>query len=187
MSIISTSDFGKGVYIMFRGEICQITDKEFVNPGKGGAFSRIKLKNIKTGYVTEFTYKSGEKVESPEVNVVEMSYLYNDGNDFYFMNPKNYEQSSLPKDMVGRVAKYLKEGEICQILVHDEQPLSLRPPKKIRLKVIESEDAVAGSTVNGAQKMITLETGATVMAPLFIKEGETVVVDTETDSYVERA
>ena len=187
MSIISTSDFTKGVYIIFRGDICQIVDKEFVNPGKGGAFTRVKLKSVKTGSVIEFTYKSGEKAESPDVNVVEMSYLYNDGGNYYFMNPKNYEQSSLPKNMVGAVGKYLKEGEICQILMHKDTPISLRPPKKIRLKVVEAEDAVAGSTVNGAQKLITLETGATVMGPLFIKEGETVVVDTETDSYVERA
>lgn len=166
--------------------MCVITGLEFVNPGKGSAFVRTKLKNLKTGRVQEFTYKSGEKVEEIPLNTIEMSYLYNDGANFFFMHPETFEQYDLPADTIGNLGKFLKEGDIIQILVSDDKPITIRPPKKVYLKVTEAPEGARGDTIGNATKTVTVETGAEVQAPLFIKEGDKIAIDPETGEYRER-
>ncbi|MBI4066915.1 elongation factor P [Candidatus Gottesmanbacteria bacterium] len=187
MTKISTSSFQKGLFIEFKGEPHQIIDTTFVNPGKGSAFVRTKLKGLKTGKVQEFTYKSGEKVEEIPMEVKEMQYLYKDVDKYYFMDKFTYEQYFLTKDVLGNFANFLKQGDIFQIITHEGTAVTMRFPKKVRLKVIESEEAVRGNTVMGAKKIVTLETGVSVAVPIFIKTGDTVAVDPETSEYLERS
>lgn len=166
--------------------MCVITGLEFVNPGKGSAFVRTRLKNVKTGKVQEFTYKSGEKVEEVPLNTLELSYLYADGQKFHFMHPQTYEQYKLESDMVGNLAKFLKEGDIVQVLMNEETPVAIKPPKKVYVKVIEAAEGSRGDTVGNALKPVTVETGAVVNVPLFIKEGDRIAVDPESGEYRER-
>lgn len=186
MSLISTSEFHKGIAIIFRGEPYIITECTFVNPGKGSAFTRTKLKNLKSGRVLEFTFKSGEKVEEAPIEIREMQYLYNDNKSYYFMNPKNFEQLSLDESAIGDFKKYIKEGEIYQLYIMEEKAVALKPPLKVKLKVIEAEQGIKGNTVSGATKTITLETGAKVNVPLFIKENDIIAINPETGEYTER-
>lgn len=186
MSNISTAEFQKGIFLNFKNEPHQIVDLTFVNPGKGSAFVRTKLKSLKTGKVQEFTFKSGEKAEEIPMEVHESQFIYKEGDNLIFMDKFNYEQYSLAKELIGNFANFLKEGDVYQIIVDQGQAVSMRYPKKVRLKVIEAEDAVSGSTVSGAKKSVKLETGVTVNVPLFIKEGDHVAVDPETGEYLER-
>jgi len=186
MTRISTSEFQKGIFIDYNGSPSQIMDFQFVNPGKGSAFVRTKLKNLKTGKVAEFTYKSGDKVEEIPMEVHESQYLYKEVDNYIFMDKFNYEQYRLSKNDIGAYANFLKEGDIYQVIVDQGQAVTMRFPKKVRLKVIESEEGVAGNTVTGAKKTVTLETGVKINVPLFIKTGDTVAVDPETGSYLER-
>ena len=183
MSVISTSEFQKGNAIIFRDEPHLIVDLTFVNPGKGSAFSRTKLKNLKTGRVLEFTFKSGEKVEEAPVSIKEMQYLYNDGANYFFMNPSNFEQTSLKKDSIGNFSPFIKEGEVYQLYILEENAVALKPPLKVRLKVIEADEAVKGNSVSGATKTVILETGAKTSVPLFIKKGEIIAINPETGQY----
>lgn len=186
MSTINTADFQKGMFINFRNEPNQIIEFQFVNPGKGSAFVRTKFKNIKTGKVLEFTYKSGETVEQLPVEVHEMTFLYKADEDFVFMDKRSFEQYNLKRDILGNFANFLKEGELHQIMLYDNEPLGMRFPKKVRLKVTDADDAVKGNTVSGAKKLVTLETGTQIAAPLFIKTGDVVAVDPETGDYLSR-
>lgn len=186
MSKISTSNFKQGMFIEFRGEINQIVEFQHVNPGKGSAFIRTKLKNIKTGNTNEFTYKSGESVEEADVLTRELAYLYKTETEFIFMDNSSYEQLTVPKDIIGSFGNYLKEGNIYQILIHDDKGIGLRAPKKVKLQVKEAEEGAKGNTVTGAKKTVVLETGVKVSVPLFIKNGDIVAVDPETGQYLER-
>jgi elongation factor P len=186
MSTITTADFTKGTCVIFKNEMWLITGLEYVNPGKGAAFVRTRLKNLKSGKVQDFTYKSGEKVEVVSLNTVEMSYLYNDGATFFFMHPETFEQYELPAEMMGNLGQFIKEGDIIQILVSDEKAITMRPPKKVYLKVTEAADGARGDTVGNALKSVTVETGAQVNVPLFIKEGDKIAIDPENGEYRER-
>jgi elongation factor P len=188
MSTINTADFKKGMFIEFKDEPHQIVEFQHVNPGKGSAFVRTRLKSLKTGRVQEFTYKSGESVVEVLVETHEMQFLYKEGEDTYlFMDNQNYEQYAVSAAMLDTFANYLKPNDIYQILVHEDTVVGIRLPKKVRLLVTESEEGARGDTVGGAQKVVTLETGAHVSVPLFIKEGEMIAVDPETGTYIERA
>lgn len=186
MGKITTSEFQKGMYIEFKGEKYQIVDLQFVNPGKGSAFVRTKLKNFKSGRAIEFTFKSGESVEQVPIYVKEMQYLYHSGEDLVFMDNASFEQVTLTQSLVGNFHQFLKEGETYQILTYEGNAVGMRYPKKVRLKVIEADDAVKGNTVSGAKKMVQLETGVSIAVPLFIKTGDIVAIDPETGQYVER-
>lgn len=186
MSKISTGDFQKGMFIEFRGEPHQIVDFEFYNPGKGSAVVRTKLKNLKNQKVLDFTFKSGETVEEVSVEVREMQYLYKTGDSYIFMNPVTFDQINLSIDKLHGFHKFIKEGETYQIILHDGRPLAIRYPKKVKLLVREAEEAVKGNTVSAAKKTVLVETGVKVNVPLFIKEGDMIVVDSETGEYVER-
>lgn len=187
MSTISTADFKKGIFIEFKGETHQIVEFQHVNPGKGSAFVRTKLKSLKTGKVQEFTYKAGESVEEIPVETHEMQYLYEEGDNYVFMDNFNYEQYQVPKPMIGDFSKFMKPNDIYQILLHGEDAVGIRFPKKVRLLVTEADEGAKGNTVSGASKIVTVETGAKITVPIFIKEGELIAIDPETGAYVERA
>lgn len=186
MSKITTSNFQKGMFIKFRGEPHQIVDFQFVNPGKGSAFVRTKLKGIKSDKAMEFTYKSGEAVEEVPVNVREMQFLYKAGNNLVFMDNANYEQINMDTGLAGNFSKFIKDGETYQVFIHEGQALGLRVPKKVKLVVTKAEEGARGNTVTGARKTVILETGVTLSVPLFIKKGDIVAVDPETGEYQER-
>ncbi len=183
---ISAGNIKKGEFILYNGNPCQVQKAEFYSPGKGSALMRTKLKNVVTGKNTDFTFKSSEYVESIEVGSIEMQYLYKDNENAYTMGT-DYEQHTIPLAVVGDIVNYLKEGETIFVYMYQDKPLTIRPPAAVRLKVIETEDAVKGDTVSGAKKVAIVETGATVMVPLFIKQGEMIVVNPETGTYSERA
>jgi elongation factor P len=187
MATITTADFKKGMFIVFKDEPHSIVESQHVNPGKGSAFVRTRLKSLKTGRVQEFTYKSGESVTELTVLTREMQYLYQEGEDYLFMDNENFEQYSVPGTLLGTFTGYLKPNETYQIMILDELAVGVRLPKKVRLYVTEAEDAAKGDTVGGAMKYVTVETGARVQAPLFIKTGELIAIDPETNTYIERA
>jgi elongation factor P len=184
--MIESGDLKKGICILFREEPHLVVDKTFVSPGKGSAFTRAKLKNLKTGAVLEFTFKSGEKIEEANVHTIEFQYLYQQGKDYFFMNPRTYDQISLTEDMVGNFKNFLKEGDIYKIMVLEDQAVCLIPPLKVSLKVVETEAGAKGNTVTGATKAAKLETGFVVQVPLFVKAGDTITINTETGEYVSR-
>jgi len=186
MAIILTSDLKKGICIMFRDAPHVVVDKTFVSPGKGSAFYRTKLKNIKNGNVIEFTFKSGEKLEEAPVEVQELQYLYQDGETLNFMNPRTYEQYSLPKVMANNFFPLMKEGENYQVYVLDNLAIALRYPLKVSLKVIHAEAGAKGNTATGATKEVEVETGYKLQVPLFIKEGDMISINVETGEYTER-
>lgn len=187
MGTISTADFVKNNFIEFKGEPHQIVEFQHVNPGKGSAFVRTRLKSLKTGKVQEFTYKSGENVTEVPVATREMQYLYKEGDKYLFMDNFSYEQFSIPEAMLGTYVQYLKPNDTYQILVNEDEAVGLRFPKKVRLKVTEATEGAKGNTVSGATKTVVVETGAVVTVPLFIREGETIAIDPETGTYLERA
>jgi elongation factor P len=187
MSTISTADFKKGIFIEFKGETHQIVDFQHVNPGKGSAFVRTRVKALKTGKVQDYTYKSGEQVEEIPVETHEMQYLYKEGEKFMFMDNMSYEQYGVPVAMIGEFVLYLRPNDTYQVLIHGDEAVGIRLPKKIRLLVSEADDGAKGNTATGATKTVTLETGAVVTVPLFIKKGDTIAVDPETNTYLERA
>lgn len=183
---ISAGNIKKGEFILFQDNPCQVQKAEFYAPGKGSSLMRTKLKNVVTGKNTDYTFKATEYVESIEVGSVEVQYLYKDSEALYFMDSE-YEQHSIPLAVVGAVANFLKDGENIYVYMYQDKPLTIRPPASVRLKIIESEDAAKGDTVSNARKPAIVETGATVMVPLFVKVGETIVINPETGTYTERA
>ena len=176
----------KGEFINYQSEIWQIQKAEFYSPGKGSALMKTRIKNVINGKNVEYTFKSNEIVETLEVESIEMQYLYKDAEYAYFMNERTYNQYQLLLSVVGDMINFMKEGNKYFIFVHNDVPLSIRPSLSERLKVVETEDAVKGDTVTGAKKLAKLETGATVMVPLFVKLGETIIVNPETKEYVGR-
>ena len=187
MSSITTSDFKNGIFITFKDQPHQIVEFQRVNPGKGSAFVRTRLKSLTTGKVQEFTYKSGESVEELPVETQEMQYLYPEGDDYVFMNNQTFDQVTVKGTLIGDFVKFLKPNDTYQILIHEEEAVGIRLPKKVRLLVTEATEGAKGNTMSGATKTVTVETGAIVSVPLFIKEGELIAIDPETGSYVERA
>lgn len=176
----------KGQFISYNNEIWQVQKTEFYSPGKGSALMKTVFKNISSGKTLSYTFKSNEGVETLDVDIVELQYLYKDNDFLYFMNERTYEQCHLDLSLAGNVVNYLKEGDKLYVLMHEGKPLSLRPPQNVKLKVIKAEEAVKGDTVTGAKKIVKVETGASVAAPLFIKIGDTIVINPETGEYVER-
>lgn len=186
MSVISTASFQKGMFIEYKGEPHQIVGLEFVNPGKGSAFVRTKLKNVKTGRVSEFTYKSGESVQDLPIEVHEMQYLYKEVDKYVFMDNRNFEQTVLSADILGNFVKFIKEGTTYQILLYNGEALGMRFPKKVRLLVTGAEEGAKGNTVMGAKKIVIVETDSEVAVPLFIKKGDLIAIDPETGEYLQR-
>ena len=183
----SISDIKKGVVIRHQGDLFAVTESQFVNPGKGGSFSKTKVKNLASGRALEITYKASENIDIVEVNFQTMQYLYKDGDGFAFMNMESYEQVTMDVDLVGDEAKYLKEGLNVVVGLYEENPVSIQLPKKIQYKVVEAPPAVRGDTASGnVTKEIILDNGLAIKAPIFIKEGDEVLINTERGEYSER-
>ena len=147
---------------------------------------KTRIKNVVSGKNIDFTFKSGESVETLDVSSIEMQYLYKDSENYYFMEERSYNQYHVPISVIGTIGQFFKEGNKYYVYVHNDIPLSVRPPMSVKLTVTSTEDAVKGDTVSGAKKPATVETGARVMVPLFVKQGEMIVVNPETGEYVER-
>lgn len=186
MGMINTSQFKRGMYIMFHEEPNIIVDISFVSPGKGSAFYKTKLKSLFTGRVVEYTYKSGEKVEEVLVETNEAEYSYFDGTNYVFIEPRTFEQYSVESEVIGGDKIYLKEGLLYRIKFFEEKPVGVTLPKSIVCKVVETENSVKGDTATSAMKNAILDTGAKVMVPLFVKVGDDISISTETGSYLSR-
>ncbi len=184
--MIATNEFKKGVKLKIENDPYEIVDYEHVKPGKGQAFVRVKLKNLKTGNVVEKTYKSGTKMEKADVEERIMQYLYNDGEGFHFMDSTNYDQHSIPADIVGDAAKFIQENKDVSVLLYNGTPIGVSLPNFVELKIAETEPGFKGDTAATGSKPATLETGAVVNVPFFLKEGDVIKIDTRTGEYVER-
>jgi len=186
MAVFSTNEFKGGLKVMLDNDPCSIIENEFVKPGKGQAFNRVKLRNLKTGRVIERTFKSGETLEGADVIDVEMQYLYNDGELWHFMQPETFEQYGADANAVGDAKKWLKEQDVCIVTLYNGAPLSVTPPNFVNLKIVETDPGVRGDTSGGGGKPATLETGAVVRVPLFVQTGEVIKIDTRTGEYLSR-
>lgn len=187
MATYGTNEFKGGLKVMIDGDPCTIVENEFVKPGKGQAFVRAKIRNLKTGRVIERTFKSGESLESADVIDTDMQYLYNDGEFWHFMVPDSFEQYDATADAVGDSAKWLKGQEQCTVTLWNNVPLLVTPPNFVILEITETDPGLKGDTSGGGSKPATLETGAVVRVPLFVDVGESIRVDTRTGEYVSRA
>ncbi|HER33842.1 MAG: elongation factor P [Halothiobacillaceae bacterium] len=186
MATYSTNEFRSGLKVMLDGDPANIVENEFVKPGKGQAFSRVKLKNLKTGKTIERTFKSGESIEAADVLDLEMQYLFSDGEEWHFMDPESFEQVVATREAVGDSALWLKEQDICQITLFNGNPIQVLPPNHVELAVVETDPGIRGDTATGGTKPAKLETGAVVKVPLFIEEGEILRCDTRTGDYLSR-
>jgi elongation factor P len=187
MATYSTNEFKTGLKILIDGEPYAIVENEMVKPGKGQAFSRVKIRNLKNGRVVERTWKSGDSVDAADVVDVDMQYLYSDGEFFTFMMPDTFEQHIASKGAMGEAAQWIKDGTTCIVTLWNGQPLTVAAPPHVELKIVETDPGVRGDTVTGGQKPAKLETGATVRVPLFLNEGEIIRVDTRSGEYISRA
>ncbi len=188
MASFSTSEFKSGLKVLIDGDPCTIVENEFVKPGKGQAFSRVKIKNLKTGRVVEKTFKSGESLEAADVIDLDMDFLYADSDFFHFMmTDGSFEQHAADLKAVGDSVKWLKEQETYIITLFNGAPIVVAPPNHIELEVVETDPGLKGDTAQGGSKPATLSTGAVVNVPLFIEKGEVLRVDTRSGNYVSRA
>jgi len=180
------SEFRRGMAIIFKNDIYLITEFQHVKPGKGQAFIKTKLKNVKTGRVIDNTFKLSEKLEAVRLEGKQMQFLYNDGENFVFMDMESYDQVSIGNELVGENEQFLKEGMVIRILFHQSNPITMEMPTTVDLKVIEADPSVKGDTAGNLTKFVTLETGAKIQVPPFINQGETIRIDTRTGVYVSR-
>lgn len=186
MGMVSTNEFKPGLKIILDGDPYAIVENEFVKPGKGQAFSRVKIRNLKTARVIDKTFKSGETVQAADVIDVEMQYLYNDGNVWNFMDSKSFEQYEIPTQIVGDSAKWLQEQSLCMVTLWNGIPLSVIPPNFIISRIVTTDPGLKGDTSGGGGKPATIDTGAVIKVPLFVQIDELIKVDTRTGDYVSR-
>ncbi len=187
MATYSTSEFKSGLKVLLEGDPCNIVENEFVKPGKGQAFNRVKLKNLKTGRVWERTFKSGESIEAADVMEYDMEYLYTDGQYWHFMKTDgSYEQLAADQAAVEDTVQWLHETDKCVVTLWNEVPISVAPQNFVELEVTETDPGLKGDTASGGSKPATLSTGAVVKVPLFINIGETIRVDTRSGEYQNR-
>lgn len=187
MATYATNEFKSGLKIMLDGDPYTIVENQFVKPGKGQAFSRVKVRNLKTGRVIDRTFKSGETVEAADVHETDMQFLYTDGEFWHFMEPDSFEQFQADAAAMGATAKWIKGEEACRVTLYNGSPLAVEPPNTVELTITETDPGVRGDTSGGGVKPATLETGAVVRVPLFLNEGETIKVNTQTEEYLSRA
>jgi len=186
MATYASNEFRSGLKVMVDNDPCNMIEVEFVKPGKGQAFTRVKLRNLLTGRVVERTYKSGESLPGADVIDTDMQYLYNDGEFWYFMDPNSFEQVGADQKAVGDNAKWLKEQDMCVVTLWNNSPIFVSPPNFVELRITETDPGVRGDTASGGGKPATLETGAVVRVPLFIETNEVIKVDTRSGEYVSR-
>ncbi len=183
---INAGNLKKGEFILFQNEIYQIQKAEFYSPGKGSALMKTRIKNVMSGKNVDYTFKSNEEAETLDIASIEMQFLYKDSESYFFMDERSYNQYAVPLSIVGEAGKFFKEGNKYFVYVYNDKALTVRPPLSVKLQVIETEDAIKGDTVSGAKKPAKVETGVTVMVPLFVKPGEYIIVNPESGTYVER-
>lgn len=187
MASYGTNEFRGGLKILLDGDPFAIIENEFVKPGKGQAFNRVKIRNLRSGRVIERTFKSGESVEAADVVEVGLQYLYSDGENWHFMDEGSFEQYAAPREAVGDSANWLKEQDVCTLTLWNGVPLSVAPPNFVVLEITDTDPGLKGDTASGATKPATVETGAVVKVPLFVNQGERIRIDTRTGEYVARA
>lgn len=187
MANYSTSEFRSGLKVMLDGDPCSIVENEFVKPGKGQAFNRVRLRNLRSGRVWERTFKSGDSLEGADVTDRDMQYLYNDGEFYHFMEPETFEQHQASPATVGDAAQWLKEQDLCIVTLYNGAPLSVTPPNHVELEIVETDPGLRGDTAQGGTKPAKLVTGAVVKVPLFLNIGDVIKVDTRTGEYQGRA
>lgn len=187
MANFSTSEFKQGLKVIIDNDPCNIIENEFVKPGKGQAFNRVKYRNLITGRVLEKTFKSGENLPGADVIEIEAQYLYDDGEFCHFMHPETFEQYQATANAVGDAKKWLKEQDSYTITLYNGQPILVSAPNFVVLKVTQTDPGLKGDTATGGSKPATLETGATVKVPLFVNEGDLLKIDTRTGEYASRA
>ena len=186
MSVIGMTGIRNGLKIEMDGELFQVVYFQHVKPGKGQAFVKTKIKNMRTGQVLEKTFKGGDSIKLPEVTQKEMQYLYSDEQGYHFMDNTTYEQTFLSAEQIGDNAKWLQEGSAVDMLEHNGQIIDIELPPHVELEVIHTEPGLKGDTSGGATKPATVEGGAIVQVPLFIEQGEKLRIDTRTGDYIER-
>ena len=187
MASYSTNEFKSGLKVLLEGEPCSILENEFVKPGKGQAFNRVKFRNLKTGRVWERTFKSGESIEGADVLELDMEYLYTDGEFYHFMKTDgSFEQVAATEAAVGDAKDWLKEQEAFQVTLWNDDPISVTPPNFVELEVVETDPGLKGDTAQGGTKPATLSTGAVIKVPLFVNQGEVLKIDTRSGEYVSR-
>jgi len=184
--MISAGDFRNGITIELDSNVFQIIEFQHVKPGKGAAFVRTKLKNIKSGGVVERTFRPTEKCPQARIDRKDMQYLYSDGDLFYFMDVETFDQVALNQETVGDSLKFVKENEMCKVCSHNGSVFSVEPPLFVELVITETEPGFKGDTATGASKPAIVETGAQVSVPLFVDQGETIKIDTRTGEYLSR-
>ena len=184
--MISAGDFRNGMTIEYDNNVYQIIEFQHVKPGKGAAFVRTKLKNIKSGGVVEKTFRPTEKCPQARIDRKDMQYLYSDGDLFYFMDNESYEQIALNSESVGDALKFVKENEMCKVCSHNGSVFSVEPPLFVELEITETEPGFKGDTATGANKPAIVETGAQVAVPLFVEQGDKIKIDTRTGEYLSR-
>jgi elongation factor P len=187
MASYNTSEFKSGLKIMLDGDPYNIVENEFVKPGKGQAFNRVRVRNLKNGRTVEKTFKSGDTVEAADVHDTDMQYLYNDGEHWHFMDPGTFEQMTADATVVGDTAKWIKDQDMCKVTLWNGLPLAVEAPNFVVLLITQTDPGLKGDTSGGGGKPATLETGAVVRVPLFVQSGELVRVDTRIGEYVSRA
>jgi elongation factor P len=183
---MDTSDIRKGLKMMVDNQPYVVVDFQFVKPGKGQAFTRVKIKNMATGAVLERTYKSGEKIEQADVEERQLQYIYPEGGDFVFMDAGTGEQLTVQGDKIGDDSRWLSDGMSVDVTLFKGVPIGISLPSHVVLQIVSSEPGIKGDTASGATKPATLSTGATVNVPLFVQEGEWVKIDTRDGTYLER-
>ncbi len=184
--MVSAGDFRNGITVEIEGNVFQVIEFQHVKPGKGAAFVRTKLRNIKNGGVIEKTFRPTEKFENAHIDRADMQYLYSDGELYYFMDVNTYDQIPLGQDMVGDTLKFVKENEMVKVCSHKGQVFSIEPPLFVELEITETEPGFKGDTATGATKPATVETGAVVYVPLFVEQGDRIKIDTRTGEYLSR-
>lgn len=187
MASYGLNDVKNGLKILIDGDPCIIVDTDFIKPGKGQAFTRIKIRNLKNGKVVEKTLKANESVEGADVVDTDMQYLYSDGEFWHFMHPDTFEQVSADANAVGESVKWLKDQDMCTVTLWNGTPIIVEVPNFVILAITETDPGLKGDTSGGGGKPATLETGAVVRVPLFVQTGELIKVDTRSGEYVSRA
>jgi elongation factor P len=183
---MDTSDFRNGISIIMDGDIYTITDFQHVKPGKGGAFVRSTIKNLKNGRTIDKTWRAGERMEQAILERRPMQYLYNDGADYFVMDPETFDQISISKEQIGDGVKYMKENMELSVMFHKEQIIGVEVPNFVELEVVETAGSEKGDTASGGGKPATVEGGAVVTVPFFVKVGDKIKIDTRNDQYLER-
>lgn len=186
MNSVNAGNITKGMYLIFKGEPHLVTKADFMSPGKGSAIMRVKYKSVKSGAAIEFTYKTNEMVELADIDKKEMEYLYRAGDDVVFMNPKTFDQASVPFPIIEDKFGYLIGNLKCWVMFYNGEPIGVTLPPNVTLQVVESPNEVAGNRINAPKKTVKLETGITAQVPIFIKTGEKVIIDTATGEYLGR-